>query len=207
MMELTLLYTVNSPYARKVRIVAAEKHIELNQESVVLAESDNAARQYNPLGKVPVLILPNQEAIYDSPVIAEYLEKKSPVANLIPVDNEVRVQVKRWEALADGVCDAAVAVMLEKRRLPEKQDEAVIEKQQEKVINGLNAFEQALSGQEWLVNNKYSLADIALACAVGYVSLRFEGEIDMAGLYPNLSAFYQKLLARPIYAETQPAPK
>lgn len=206
-MELTLLYTVNSPYARKVRIVASEKHIELNQQSVVLAEPDNAARQYNPLGKVPVLILPNQEAIYDSPVIAEYLEKKSPVANLIPVDNEVRVQVKRWEALADGICDAAVAVMLETRRAEEKQDETVIAKQKEKVTNGLAAFETALSGQEWLVNNKYSLADIALACAVGYVGLRFDAEIDMEGQYPNLFAFYQKLLARPIYAETQPEPK
>ncbi len=206
-MELTLLYTQNSPYARKVRIVAAEKHIELNQESVVLAEPDNAARQYNPLGKVPVLILPNEEAVYDSPVIAEYLDKKSPVANLIPVDNEVRVQVKRWEALADGVCDAAVAVMLEKRRQAEKQDETVIEKQQAKVINGLNAFEQALEGQEWLVNNKYGLADIALACAVGYVSIRFEADIEMATQYPNLFAFYATLLERPIYAETQPESK
>lgn len=206
-MELTLLYTVNSPYARKVRIVASEKHIELNQQPVVLAEPDNAARQYNPLGKVPVLILPNEEAIYDSPVIAEYLEKKSPVANLIPVDNEVRVQVKRWEALADGVCDAAVAVMLEMRRSEEKQDVAVVAKHKEKVINGLNAFENALDGQEWLVNNKYSLADIALACAIGYVALRFEAEINLSEHYPNLSRFYQKLLARPIYAETQPEPK
>lgn len=206
-MELKLFYTQNSPYARKVRVVAAEKHIDVNEALVVLAESDNAAKQFNPLGKVPVLILDNSTAIYDSPVIAEYLDKKSPVANLIPVDNEVRVKVKTWEALADGVCDAAVAVMLEKRRQVEKQDETFIAKQKVKVISGLNTFEQALAGKDWLVNNKYSLADIALACMVGYVSIRFESEIDLSRQYPNLFAFYQKLLARPIYQETQPAPK
>lgn len=206
-MELKLLYTENSPYARKVRIVAADKHIELTEALVVLADADNAAKQYNPLGKVPVLILPNEDALYDSPVIAEYLDKKSPVANLIPVDQELRVQVKRWEALADGVCDAAVAVMLEHRRAPEKQDEGAIARQKTKVMNGLKAFEAALGENEWLVNNKYSLADIALACMIGYVSLRFADEIEFSHQYPGLHAFYQRLLERPVYAQTQPTPK
>lgn len=207
MTELKLFYTQNSPYARKVRIVAAEKHIELVEEEVVLAEPDNAARQYNPLGKVPVLLLQNNEAVYDSPVIAEFLDAKSPVAHLIPADQGLRMQVKRLEALADGVCDAAVAVMLESRRSADKQDASFIEKQKAKVRNGLQAFEHAISGREWLVDNKYSLADIALACMVGYVSIRFEGEIVLVHEYPNLYAFYQKLLERPIYANTQPAPK
>jgi len=206
-MKMKLLYTQNSPYARKVRIIATDKHIELEQEEVVLANADNAANQYNPLGKVPVLILPNGDAIYDSPVIAEYLDKKSPVANLIPVDNEERVQVKRWEALADGICDAAVAVMLEQRRAVERQDDTFVERQARKVTRGLSAFEQVLEGQEWVAGVKYGLADIALACAVGYVAIRFEGEIDMAATYPNLHAFYARLLERPVYAQTQPAPK
>ena len=112
-----LLYTVNSPYARKVRIVASEKHIVLNLTEVVLAAPDCPVSQYNPLGKVPVLILDDGESLYDSRVIVEYLDNRTPLAHLIPQVSGAKTTVRRWEALADGVCDAAVAVMLEQRRV------------------------------------------------------------------------------------------
>jgi glutathione S-transferase len=202
-----LLYTDNSPYARKVRIVAAEKHIELALEKVVLADPDCIVKNHNPLGKVPVLILPNGESLYDSTVIVEYLDKKSPVANLIPIDQELRVAVKRLESLADGICDAAVAVMLEKRRDVAKQDETVIAKQIEKVMRGLTVLEADYADKTWSVNNKYSLADIAIGCMLGYVGLRFEGQIDLTTGYPNLARLHDAMLVRPVFANTKPLPK
>lgn len=206
-MEMKLLYTVNSPYARKVRIVAADKHIALIMEEVVLADPNNSVKNYNPLGKVPVLVLPNAEAIYDSTVIVEYLDKKSPVANLIPVDQELKIQVKRWESLADGVCDAAVAVMLEQRRAPDKQDESFVKRQVDKVMRGLTVLDRDLADQAWCVNNQYSLADIAVGCMLGYVSLRFVDQINLESEFPNLARLHAALLTRPIFVETQPLPK
>src|SRR5688572_26641828 len=106
-----LLYTVNSPYARKVRIVATEKHIDLVLEEVVLTAPDCPVKQYNPLGKVPVLVLDDGDSLYDSRVIVEYLDNRTPLAHLIPQDHGSKVWVRRWEALADGVCDAVVAIV------------------------------------------------------------------------------------------------
>jgi glutathione S-transferase len=201
-----LLYTVNSPYARKVRIVAAEKHIELTLEEVVLSAPDCPVKQYNPLGKVPVLVLESGESVYDSTVIAEYLDKSAPLANLIPTDHSLRVKVKRWEALADGVCDAAVAAMLEQRRPANMQDPAIIDKQMGKVISGLQVLNHDFGENKWCVSGKYSLADIAVGCMLGYVQLRFSDKIDLANDYPNLARLHQVLLTRPIFVETQPIP-
>lgn len=202
-----LLYTDNSPYARKVRIVAAEKHIELELEKVVLAAPDCIVKEHNPLGKVPVLVLPNGESLYDSTVIVEYLDKKAPVANLIPIDQELKVAVKRVESLADGICDAAVAVMLEKRRDASKQNAEVIEKQMEKVMRGLAVLEQDYADKTWGVNNKYSLADIAVGCMLGYVGLRFEGQINLTADFPNLANLHDAMLERPVFANSKPLPK
>ena len=106
-----LLYSINSPYARKTRIVAIEKHVPLEFKAVVLQDPDCPVSQHNPLGKVPVLVLDDGEAIYDSSVIAEYLDLQSDALSLMPQDPLSKIRVRRWEALADGVCDAAVAVM------------------------------------------------------------------------------------------------
>lgn len=201
-----LFYTVNSPYARKVRIVAAEKHIDLTLEEVVLSAPDCPVKDFNPLGKVPVLLLDNGDAIYDSPVIVEYLDKSAPLANLIPLDQGLRIKVKRWEALADGVCDAAVAVMLEQRRSPIMQDQANIIKHMEKVTRGLAALNRDIGKNKWCVNGKYSLADIAVGCMLGYVQLRFADKIDLEKDYPNLARLQKELMQRPIFVETQPVP-
>jgi glutathione S-transferase len=201
-----LFYTVNSPYARKIRIIAAEKHIELTLEEVVLSAPGCPVKEFNPLGKVPVLLLDNGDAIYDSPVIAEYLDKSAPLANLIPLDQSLRIKVKRWEALADGVCDAAVAVMLELRRDAKMQDQANIAKHTEKVTRGLHALNRDIGKNKWCVGGKYSLADIAVGCMLGYVQLRFAEKINLEKDYPNLARLQKELLARPTFAETQPKP-
>lgn len=199
-----LLYTVNSPYARKVRIVAAEKHIEVTLQEVVLADPDCPVKQYNPLGKVPVLILSDGDSLYDSRVIAEYLDNRTPLAHLIPKDNGAKSAVRRWEALADGVCDAAVAVMLEQRKSPELQDPALITKQMDKVIRGLSALNHDLGQKKWCVEDTFSLADIAVGCMLGYVNLRFGQVVDLKATYKNLDRLNTTLLKRTSFKESMP---
>ena len=198
-----LLYTTNSPYARKVRIVAIEKRIELEMQEVVLADSNCIVKQYNPLGKVPVLILDNLDSLYDSKVIVEYLDFRTPVAHLIPQDHSSKIWVRRWESLSDGICDAAIAAMLEGRKPPEQQSAAFIEKQLDKVLRGLDVLNLDITKKKWCVNETFSLADIALGCMLGYVDLRFK-QLKWQDNYLNLAKHYSLLVKRPSFKQTMP---
>ena len=198
-----LLYTANSPYARKVRIVAIEKRIELELQEVVLADPECIVKQFNPLGKVPVLILDNQEGLYDSSVIVEYLDLHTPVAHLIPQDNRNKILVRRWESLSDGICDAAIVAMLEERKPIEQQSKALIEKQLDKVLRGLDVLNGDIAKKKWCVNETFSLADIALGCMLGYVDLRFK-QLKWQDNYLNLAKHYSLLVKRPSFKQTAP---
>lgn len=198
-----LLYTVNSPYARKVRIVAIEKHIDVILQEVVLADPDCPVKNFNPLGKVPVLVLDDSDSLYDSRVIVEYLDNRAPGAHLIPTDNTSKIATRRWEALADGVCDAAVAVMLEGRKPLEQQSQATIDKQMEKVTRGLEVLNLDIFKKKWCVNETFGLADIALGCTLGYIDLRFK-DLNWQDKYPNLAKHYSVLVKRPSFKQTMP---
>ncbi len=200
-----LLYTVNSPYARKVRIVAIEKHIDITLQEVVLSDPDSSVKQYNPLGKVPVLILDDDEALYDSRVIVEYLDHRTPVAKLVPNEHGARISVIRWEALSDGICDAAVAAMLEGRKPEAQQSKAFMEKQLGKVGAGLDVLNKDISKKKWCVNETFSVADIALGCMLGYIDLRFK-QLNWQDKYLNLAKHYSILIKRPSFKETMPIP-
>lgn len=199
-----LLYSLGSPYARKVRIVASEKRIEIEMVQVVLNAADCPAAQYNPLGKIPVLILDDGDTLFDSRVIVEYLDHRTPVAHLIPQDHTLKIQVRRWEALADGVCDAAILAIQEGRRPEDRQDVLVITKQRGKVDRGLAALNQEIGGRKWCVGENFSLADISLGCMLGYLALRMP-EIDLAAQYPSLARHYAELMKRKAFADTIPS--
>ena len=198
-----LLYTPNSPYARKVRIVALEKHIDLALQEVVLTDPDCPVKNHNPLGKVPVLVLDDGDNLYDSRVIVEYIDNHAPGTHLIPQDNSSKIWVRRWEALADGVCDAAIAAMLEGRRPPEQQSQAIIDKQLDKVMRGLEVLNLDITKKKWCVNETFSLADIALGCMLGYVDLRFK-QLNWQDNYVNLAKHYSVLVKRPSFKLTMP---
>jgi glutathione S-transferase len=198
-----LLYTTNSPYARKVRIMALEKHIELELQEVVLGDPDSPLKNHNPLGKIPVLILNDGDNLYDSKVIVEYLDFHTPVARLIPQDHNARVSVRRWEALADGICDAAIAAMMESRRPPEQQSQAIIDRQLDKVMLGLEVMNLDIYKKKWCVNETFSLADIALGCALGYLDFRFK-HLNWQDKFPNLAKHYSLLVKRPSFKMTMP---
>lgn len=198
-----LLYTPNSPYARKVRIVALEKRIELTLQEVVLSDPDAPVKNHNPLGKVPVLVLDDGDSLYDSRVIVEYLDNHAPGTHLIPTDNSSKIWVRRWEALADGVCDAAVAAMLEGRKPAEQQSQASIDKQLGKVLRGLEVLNLDITKKKWCVNETFSLADIALGCVLGYLDLRFK-HLQWQDKFINLAKHYSVLAKRPSFKQTMP---
>lgn len=198
-----LLYTLNSPYARKVRIVALEKHIDLELQEVVLADPNCPVKNYNPLGKVPVLVLDDNDSVYDSKVIVEYLDNRAPGTHLIPQDNTSKMITRRWESLADGICDAAVAAMLEGRRESAQQLQANIDKQLAKVMLGLEVLNLDITKKKWCVNETFSLADIALGCMLGYIDLRFK-HLQWQDKFPNLAKHYSLLVKRPSFKQTMP---
>jgi glutathione S-transferase len=195
---LKLIATLTSPYARKVRIALADKKIEYALELDLTRVAD-----LNPLGKIPVLVLDDGTRLFDSRVIVEYLDTVSPVSRLIPEPSRQRIGVKRWEALADGVCDAAVAINSERKRPARQQSKDWMDRQHEKVERGLAEMARELEDRPWCNGEGYSLADIATGCALGYLDLRFL-EIDWRSAHPNLAKHVEKLAQRPSFADTIP---
>jgi glutathione S-transferase len=198
-----LIGSLSSPYARKIRIVLAEKKIDYDLVLESPWAAENQVTSLNPLGKIPVLVLDDESTLYDSRVIAEYLDTVAPNNRLIPASGRERISVKRWEALADGVLDAAVAAFLELRRADGERSESWIERQRGKINQAFKAMSGELGEQAWCHGNGLSLADIAVGCALGYVSFRL-GDIRWGEQYPNLSQLYAKLMQRPAFAETVP---
>jgi glutathione S-transferase len=198
-----LLGSMTSPYVRKARVVLAEKKIdyEFVVDSPWVAGSTVA--QHNPLSKIPVLLLDDDSSLYDSRVIVEYLDTVSPNNRLIPASGRERITVKRWEALADGICDAAALAVVEARRPSGEKSESWFERQRGKVLAGLKVMSEDLCEQPWCHGNALSLADIAVGSALGYVAFRFP-DIDWRTEYPNLAKLYDKLMQRPSFAETEP---
>ena len=199
-----LIGSLTSPYVRKVRIVFLEKKVDVDLELENVWAADTKIANSNPLGKVPCLLLDDGEAIYDSRVIAEYVDTLSPVGKLIPTGSRERASVKTWEALADGIKDAGILARLEATlRPPEQQSPVWVDRQMGKIDAALAQMSRELGENSWCHGNQMTLADIAVGCALGYMLLRFPN-VDWQAQYPNLDTLYQKLMQRPSFAETAP---
>ena len=198
-----LIASLTSPYARKVRIVLAEKKIECDLVEDSPWEPQTRVADYNPLGKVPVLVLDDGTTLFDSRVIVQYLDTVSPVSRLIPETGRQRIGVKRWEAVADGICDAATAIVVERRRPIKHQSREWVDRQRRKIDLALKELASDLGDRAWCNGEGYSLADIATGCALGYLDLRHP-DVDWRDAYPNLVKLADKLAKRPSFAETVP---
>lgn len=199
-----LIASLASPYARKVRVVMAEKKLDYELILENVWAPDTTIQQSNPLGKVPCLIMEDGAAMFDSRVIVEYLDTLTPVGKLIPANGRERAEVKCWEALADGVLDAAVLIRLEKTQRPASlQSEAWIARQMDKVSAGLKSMASRLADAPFCSGNHLTLADISVACALGWLTFRFP-EIDWRGEYPNLAKLLDKLSERASFKDTLP---
>ena len=199
-----LIGSTASPFVRKVRIVLAEKKLECDLILEDVWAADTTIQSSNPLGKVPCLILEDNICMFDSHVIVEYLDTLTPVSKLIPSHGRERAAVKCWEALADGILDAAILVRLEITKRPaDKQSNEWIAHQMSKVHAGLKAMSAALGDATFCSGAHYSLSDVCVGVTLGWLSFRFP-ELDWRSDYPNLAKLFEKLSDRPSFKETVP---
>ena len=199
-----LIGSITSPYVRKVRIVMAEKKLDYQWVLEDVWAADSAIVAANPLGKVPCLVMEGGEAVFDSRVIVEYLDTLSPVGKLIPAQGRERAEVKTWEALGDGLLDAAILARLEATwagRTEQQRSTAWIARQMGKIEDALKAMSTGLAEKPHCSGTHFSLSDVAVGCALGYLDLRFS-QINWRESYPNLARLQEKLIKRASFVET-----
>lgn len=205
-MSMRLLGSLTSPYVRKVRVVLAEKGLACEFVTENVWGANAQINRFNPLGKVPCLILDDGRSLVDSRVIAAYLDTLAPEPLLIPPAQ--RTDVLRWEALADGLLDAAILARLEQTwsgRSEAERSQAWVQRQLGKVEATLAVLSADLQGKTWCVGGDApTLADVAVGCALAYLDLRFpdlhwrERHAPLAGLLD------QRLAVRASFVQTQP---
>lgn len=202
-----LIGSSSSPYVRKVRITMAEKKLDYQYVTDNVWSPDTRIGDSNPLGKVPCLVMEGAEALFDSRVIVEYLDTLSPVGKLIPPNGRERAEVKTWEALADGLLDAAILARLEANwdgRSKAQRSQEWIDRQLGKVLASVKAMSRGLADKPYCAGIHLSLADIAAGCALGYLDFRFP-QIDWRSEHPNLAKLQDKLMLRASFADTAPS--
>ena len=196
-----LFYSPTSPYVRKVVVCAAEMGLS-DRIELVSSGPQNAAelRQDNPLGKVPALVTDAGEALYDSPVICEYLDSLHDGEKLFPATGEARWRALRLQALGDGVLDAALLVVMEGRR-PEESERSpgFVAFQKRKIGDALDALE----GDAGELGAAFDIAAITVGCALGYLDFRL-GEDGWRTGRPGLAAWYEDDAKRPSMAASAP---
>ena len=200
-----LIGSLTSPYVRKVRVVMAEKKLDYQLVLEDVWGSDHILES-NPLGKVPCLVMEGGEALFDSRVIVEYVDILSPVGKLIPERGRERAEVRTWEALADGLLDAAILARLEQTwpgRAEGERSQAWIDRQMVKIHAVVTSMGRGLGEKPWCTGIHLSLADISVGCALGYLDFRFP-QIDWRASHPNLAKLYTKLSARQSFLDTAP---
>lgn len=198
-----LIYSPPSPFARKVLVLAHEagltESIELVSVAVLPTTRNETAHAFNPLGKVPTLILANGDSVFDSRTILEYLNSVSRTRDFIP-EADARWAVLTKAALADGILDAALSIRYETALRPEERRwPDWIAGQRLKITQALVALESSISYDE----STFDISHISLACALAYLNFRLP-ELNWAEIHPQLRSFYSTFGARPSMAQTQP---
>ncbi|WP_332673447.1 glutathione S-transferase [Aromatoleum sp.] len=198
-----LFASLTSPYARKIRILLAEKRLPFELVVDSPWEANTRVPDINPLGKVPALVTDDGEIFFDSPVIAGYLETLDASPAMLPEDRLDAVRVRQTEALADGVVDAAVATVLEARRPEAQRSESEAARQLDKIERSLAELERRADGRQWLHGDNLGLGDVAVGVALAYLDLR-RPELDWRARHPRLAALAERLFARASFADTKP---
>ncbi|WP_416899996.1 MAG: glutathione S-transferase N-terminal domain-containing protein [Minwuia sp.] len=202
-----LISATPSPYARKVRIALAEKDIPFELVTEVPWNADARTPDYNPLGKLPVLILDSGETVYESDYILEWLEFHHPEPSMLPADPLERLFARKLEVLADGVCDAFVLWFFETFRPEDHRSAAWMERQHRKITGGLAEIDRLLpADREWCAGGRFGLGDIAVGTLLDYLTTRMP-DLDWRCRHPGLADRLERLLERPSFRDTRPAPQ
>jgi glutathione S-transferase len=191
-----------SPYVRKVRVLLAERQVAHQFLEENAWTQDTTVPRYNPLNKVPALVLDEGESIYDSAVIAEYLDAISG-GHFIPSDPRARAHVRRLEALGDGIADAGITVFLERKREASRQDEAWMARQMDKVMAATSAAATALGDRAYLGGEQMNLGDLACGCALFWLEFRMP-EVRWRETHPRLGDWAKRLESRASFQATRP---
>jgi glutathione S-transferase len=198
-----LFASAASSFARKIRVMLLEKGIEHELELVNLWEP-NQLHLVNPLGKVPALKLDDGKVLVSSPLIADYIDTRYPRPRLVPQDFEARTEVRRWEALADGSMDAVSATLYEIRFHEEaKRSAAWMERQRKKFEGGFGTLEGMLGSRQWCVGDGMTLADVSVACHLGFINLRVPQYFPQ-DRYPGLARLWKRMEERESFKRTAP---
>jgi glutathione S-transferase len=192
-------------------LVIAEKNLQNKVQELPVNpfQSNPDLEAANPLRKIPTLILNNGEALFDSPVICHYLDDLSDETPLIPQNNNnLKWSILRWEALADGIMDAAYNVVMERLRPNEEQSASWIARWSEEIQLSLQHIENSIHE----LGKEPTLAHLALGAAIGYVDFRlsgllYESEYPQVAIAPNTLTWYEAFRTRPSMLDTQPFDK
>ena len=201
-----LISATPSPYARKVRIQLAEKEIPFELITEVPWNSETQTPRWNPLEKLPVLICPNGESVFESRYINEWIEMKHPEPPLVPKDIDGILAVKRFEIIVDGACDAMVLMFWEKARDVDKQSAPWYARQQRKLDGALRELSRVIGDKQFCHADTFSMADIATGTLLRYITVRWP-QNDWRVQYPNLAVYSDRLEERPSFANTRPVPQ
>lgn len=197
-----LYFNPASPYVRKVRVTAHELGLDGRIERISISLSPvnphEALRSSNPIGKIPTLVTDDGAALYDSPVICEYLDSLAGGDRIFPATGPARWTALRRQALADGIMDAAVLTRYEEATRPkELRWQGWIDGQLLKVRTILDALESEN------LDGAFDIGTISIACALGYLDLRFTGE-GWRTSRPRLAAWLAAINQRPSLTATAP---
>ncbi len=201
-----LISATPSPYARKVRIALAEKKLPFELITEVPWDSTTATPKFNPLEKLPVLILDDGSSVYESSFIMQYLEWSYPDTPLMPADVAGKIAARRLEVLCDGVCDAFVLMFFEKQRAEGTISKEWMARQQRKIDGGLREMSRLIGDREFAVGETFGLGDIAVGTVFGYLCVRAPA-IDWRSAYPKLATFSDRMEKRPSFAGSVPVPQ
>lgn len=198
-----LIGSLTSPYVRKVRIALIEKKLPYEFVNDSPWSADTHVSDYNPLGKIPALLTDSGDNLFDSNILLDYIEQSAPTPALLPSDRRELLAVKQLIALADGITDAGIAILLEGRRPSDKQFADWVARQQTKVARGLQALEARAHGKAWLHGNEFGAADIAAGCMLLWLDFRLT-DYAWRAAHPTLRALVERLEARPSFQQTVP---
>lgn len=208
-----LISATPSPYARKVHIALCEKGIPFELQTEVPWDHDTQTPKYNPLEKLPVLLVPNANndvtPVYESHFIMDWLETKYPSPFLLPADPDQRLAAKEVEVVCDGVCDALVLRFFESQRDADKQSPEWRARQERKIHGGIRWLNDKVqsSGADgihrYIVGGSLSHGDIAAGSLLGFLDVRATS-VPWKNEHPALKSYFDGLSQRESFKTTEP---
>ena len=180
-----------------------EKKIKFEEIIDVPWNADTLTLGLNPLGKIPILVREGQDPLFDSKVIAEYLDNFKPNPLFYPTNLEENTYAKLLETVADGICDSIVLIFLENSRKETLRSKTWVKRQEKKICEGVKYLANNLQEKKYFVGNFFSIADISVFTCLEYLDLRFP-KFKWRDKYPNLVSYWEIHQNRQTFLETKP---